>query len=133
MAQLQQRVFMIFIRTYQKNSKNLVEKVDFANMSWRDLTTQSSTNNTPLSKLSAITDTIGTALNVPSTAPGTSDDLVPFNSNSKFNNDIWWLHSIWTSFDEMKKNARPIVNAIGLNNVLVGGYINLSLELLPNK
>lgn len=132
MAQLQQRVFMIFVRHYQNNSAGTPTRVlGNATGFWDEtLTTNKGVQMKPLNQL---TGSIATAMGNMTGASLDSNNSRPFNENEKFTKDIWSLHSVWTSFDEMKKNIRPIINEIGLNNVMATSYINLDLELTPNK
>lgn len=57
----------------------------------------------------------------------------PFNANQWFSDDYWALHSTWTSFDECKNYIRLLIDLLGFESVMVANYVELDMELLPNK
>lgn len=57
----------------------------------------------------------------------------PFNENRWFSNDYWALHSTWTSFDECKNYVRQLIDLLGFDGIMVSNWIQLEMELLPNK
>lgn len=57
----------------------------------------------------------------------------PFNENKWFSNDYWVLHSTWTSFDECKNYVRQLIDLLGFDGIMVSNWIQLEMELLPNK
>jgi len=57
----------------------------------------------------------------------------PFNENTWFSSDPWFLHSTWTSFEECKNYVRFLIDLLGFDSVLVSAFVPMDLELLPNK
>lgn len=57
----------------------------------------------------------------------------PFNENQWFSNDYWVLHSTWTSFDECKNYVRFLIDLLGFDGIMISNYIELDMEILPNK
>lgn len=63
----------------------------------------------------------------------TSRTLQPFNDNRLFTEDLWFLHSTWTSFEKTKLVARPLIDSFGMDSIMVCAYVPMDLEILPNK
>lgn len=69
--------------------------------------------------------------NNPSSSPEYSS--MPLNSSAKYKNDPWFLHSTYTSFENLRKELKNIIAVYGTGNVLVTSYIPIDYNVLPEK
>lgn len=58
----------------------------------------------------------------------------PFiNKAMKFKNDVWFLHSVYTSYEEYRAAMKEVIKEYGTNNVRASIYIPVDFEVLPSE
>lgn len=117
MADLLQRVFLVFVRPYFVDSTGhnvyhtgpIYAKVgvnQYGNTEYAVLTTNNSTGG-----------------NAP----------VKINSEGKYKADPWFLHSSYTSYNKMREELKSLIASYGTDNVRVTVYVPIDYEVLPNQ
>lgn len=112
MADLLQRVFLVFVRPYFVDSTGhnvyhtgpIYAKVDTDR--YATLVTNNSTGG-----------------NAP----------VKINSEGKYKADPWFLHSSYTSYNKMREELKSLIASYGTDNVRVTVYVPIDYEVLPNQ
>lgn len=112
MADLLQRVFLVFVRPYFVDSTGhnvyhtgpIYAKVDI------DRYATLITNN-----------------------PTGGNAPVKINSEGKYKADPWFLHSSYTSYNKMREELKSLIASYGTDNVRVTVYVPIDYEVLPNQ
>jgi hypothetical protein len=114
MANLLQKVFLIFVRPYYEDDavadRKVFIKTDirfYDNGTYRLLKTINPSGRT------------------------TSPDVL--NSSSKYDADAWFLYGSYTSYNDMKETLKNVIAVYGTANVRPCVYIPIDYEVLPNK
>ena len=113
MADLLNRVFMVFVRPYYKaDAEHTVfhKGTIYVSLSGNNYT-QLTTNNT--------------------TGQPTSSDFL--NEKGAYKQDPWFLHSTYTSYNDMREQLKEIIAFYGTSNVRCANYIPIDYEVLPNE
>lgn len=112
MADLLQRVFMIFVRPYYIDQYG--HKIHHTgaiyvpeNGSYKPLTT----NN----------------------AVGSSISPVKLNASALFSADPWMLHSVYTSYNEFRDKLKEVMAVYGTDNIKCANYIPVDYDILPRE
>lgn len=113
MADLLHRVFMIFVRPfYRQDTEHTVFHKGtiyyrIGTDSYATLTTDntSSPNNSP----------------------------VFLNEKGTYKQDPWFLHSTYTSYNDMRESLKNLIAFYGTSNVRCACYIPIDYEVLPNE
>lgn len=112
MADLLQRVFLVFVRPFfiddtghkVYHTGSIYARVDVDE--YATLTTNNSTGG-----------------NAP----------VKINSEGKYKADPWFLHSSYTSYNKMREELKSLIASYGTDNVRVTVYVPIDYEVLPNQ
>lgn len=113
MADLLNRVFMVFVRPYYKADS---EHTVFHRGS---IYASIGTNN----------HVILTTGN--STGQANSPNFL--NEKGAYKQDPWFLHSTYTSYNDMREQLKEIIAFYGTSNVRCANYIPIDYEVLPNE
>jgi len=112
MADLLQRVFLVFVRPYFVDSTE--HKVYHTNSIYAKVDTN---------KYTVLTTNNITGGNAP----------VKINSEGKYKEDPWFLHSSYTSYNKMREELKSLIASYGTDNVMVTVYVPIDYEVLPNQ
>lgn len=115
MADLLQRVFMIFVRPFYVDS--LGRKVFHTSTIYA----QSSEYSNQYIQLKTTNDT------------GSTNSPTKLNSKGVYQKDPWFLHSTYTSYEEMRSALKDVIAIYGTDNVKCAGYIPIDYNILPNQ
>lgn len=112
MADLLQRVFLVFVRPYfvDDTGHNVYHTGQIFAKVGTDKYIMLTTNNT-------------TEGNAP----------VKINSEGKYKADPWFLHSSYTSYNKMREELKSLIASYGTDNVRVTVYVPIDYEVLPNQ
>lgn len=55
------------------------------------------------------------------------------NKKDKFQADPWFLHSVYTSYQEFKDELKALIALYGTSNVRCSIYVPIDYEVLPNQ
>jgi hypothetical protein len=116
MADLLQKMFQIHVRPYYINSTG--NKTFYSGKVYGDLVV--SGNGT---RYELVTNNSG------------STDTSPnkINKNGKFDSDPWFLHSVYSSYNEFRANLKSVIAVYGTDNVRCSIYVPIDYEVLPNQ
>jgi|GEM_PF-2496830 len=112
MADLLQRVFLVFVRPYFVDSTG--HKVYHTGPIHAEVGTN---------KYTILTTNNTTGGNAP----------VKINSEGKYKADPWFLHSSYTSYNKMREELKSLIASYGTDNVRVTVYVPIDYEVLPNQ
>ena len=114
MADLLQKVFLIFVRPYYEDSGDPNRKVFVkTGLSYND------------------SGTYRTLKTINTSSPDTSPNKL--NTKSKYKADGWFLYGSYTSYSDMKEELKSVIAIYGTANVRPCVYIPIDYEVLPNK
>jgi hypothetical protein len=58
---------------------------------------------------------------------------LPLNTSEQYQYDPWFLHSTYTSFENLRVVLKEIIAVYGTGNVLVANYVPIDYGVLPEK
>lgn len=64
---------------------------------------------------------------------GQSNSPDSLNSKGEYKSDPWFLHSSYTSYNDMRESLKSIIAFYGTSNVRCCIYIPVDYEVLPNE
>lgn len=117
MADLLQKVFQIHVRPYYVNSSG--NKTFYSGQIYGDLIPESTTNN----RYQLTTNN----------SDGSMTSPVKINASGKFKADPWFLHSVYTSYNQFREELKKVIAEYGTNNVRCSIYVPIDYEVLPNQ
>lgn len=62
-----------------------------------------------------------------------SEGMQPFNEDLMFTEDLWFLHSTWTSWEKARAQFRLLVTVFGIDNLMMNSYVPMDLTVLPDR
>lgn len=114
MADLLQKVFLIFVRPYYEDGADPNRKVF--------IKTPIYYNDSNTYRVLKTTNTSGIS---------TSPDKL--NTKNYYTADAWFLYGSFTSYNEMREELKKVIATYGTANVRPCVYIPIDYEVLPNK
>jgi len=111
MADLLQRVFMVFVRPYYLDETRRVFYTG-------DIYGKDGTEYKGLS-----TDNL----------TGTVISPVKLNHKDIYQEDPWFLHSTYTSYEDMRQSVKDIITIYGTDHVKCASYIPVDYVIVPSE
>lgn len=112
MADLLQKVFLVFVRPYYNDSQG--RKVFHQGQIY---TKEQSSERT------LTTNNTGSPANSP----------VKINGSGKYASDPWFLHSSYASYNQFREELKNIIAVYGTDNVKCAVYVPIDYEVLPRE